>query len=103
MNKKKKDLSLLILLCVTAVIGLINMIFNGNKELIVSYLICMSVIPVMYFNYSLCKFENRWENYWKEKNPGSGEPTELRLMIAKIGEWIIIILGFAVALIPNFS
>ena len=103
MNKKKKDLSLLVLLCITAVIGLINMIFNGNKELIAPYLICMSVIPVMYFNYSLCKFENRWENYWKEKNPGSGEPTELLLKSTKIVGWITLILGFAVALIPNFS
>ena len=101
MEKKKKDLSLLAVLCITAVVGLINIIFNGNKELIVPYVICMSIIPVMYFNYSLCKWENRWENYWKEKNPGTGEPTELRLMLAKIGEWMVFVLGLIIALIPK--
>ncbi len=101
MDKKKKDIKLLIFLCITAVVGLINLILNGNRVLIFAYVVAMSIIPVIYFNYSLCKWENRWENRWKEKNPGTGEPSELRLSVAKIGEWIIFVIGLILALIPK--
>ena len=102
MDKKKKDLKLLVVLCVTAVVGLINILLNGNKELIFSYVACMCMISVLYFNYSLCKWENRWRNYWREKTPGTGEPTEWWLTISKIGEWCTFVLGLILALIPKF-
>lgn len=101
MDKKKKDLELLGLLCLTAVAGLINILLNGNMEVIPTYLICMCVIPILYFNYSLCKWENQWSNRWREKNPGTGEPTVWLLKTTKIGEWIIFIVGMAFALIPK--
>ena len=101
MSKKKKDIKLLIVLCLTAVFGLIHLLLNGNKVLVFAYLACMCVIPILYFNYSLCKWGIRWENMWKEKNPGSGEPSEYWLARTKIGAWVIFILGMILALIPK--
>ena len=101
MNKKKKDVKLLIVLCVTAVLGFIHLLLNGNRALVFPYLACMCVIPILYFSYSLCKWGIRWENMWQEKNPGSGEPSEYWLARAKIGEWAIFILGMILALIPK--
>ena len=102
MDKKKKDLKLVLLLIVTAVVGLIHLIFNGNKELIPAYLLLVVVaIPVSYFSYSLGKWRNRWENIWTEKNPSDGEPSEWLVIVGKIGGWFMFICAMIIALIPK--
>ncbi len=88
MDKKKKDLELVGLLCLTAIAGLINILLSGNtKNLFVYCVVMCATIPCLYFNYSLCKLGNRCENFWKEKNPGTGEPTKWLLITTKISLW----------------
>jgi hypothetical protein len=102
MDKKKKDLKLVLALIVTAIIGLVHMIFNGNKELLFAYvLLVIFAIPVTYFSYSLGKMGNRWENIWKEKNPGSGEPSSWLVISTKASGWFAFICAMVFALIPK--
>ena len=102
MNKQKKDRNMVVLLCFTALVGLANILLNGNFELIFLYLLFMVVsVPTIYFNYSLCKSENKWHSLWRERTPCDGEPSVVRLKTGKIGEWGAFILGLILALIPS--
>ena len=102
MNKQKKDRNMVVLLCFTALVGLANILLNGNFELIFLYLLFMVVsVPTIYFNYSLCKLENKWHSLWRERTPCDGEPRVVRLKTGKIGEWGAFILGLILALIPS--
>lgn len=102
MNKQKKDRNMVVLLCFTALVGLANILLNGNFELIFLYLLFMVVsVPTIYFNYSLCKLENKWHSLWRERTPCDGEPSTFRLGIAKIGAWGLFIFGLILALIPS--
>ena len=100
MDKKKKDLQLVIVLCVTAVVGLVNILLSGNTENVFVYCFLMVVsIPCLYFNYSLCKSGNRWKNFWEEKNPGSGEPSDWLLGKTKICLWALYAVACLMALV----
>ena len=102
MNKQKKDRNMVVLLCFTALVGLANILLNGNFELIFLYLLFMVVsVPTIYFNYSLCKLENKWHSLWRERTPCDGEASVVRLKTGKIGEWGAFILGLILALIPS--
>ena len=102
MDKKKKDRKLLVVLFITTAVGLVHLIFNGNSALIVAYLLCTLVgIFGVYFSYSLCKWENQWGNFWNEKNPGKGEPSDFMLTMSKAGSWAFFIIGMIFALIPK--
>ena len=102
MDKKKKDLKLILVLIITAIVGLIHIIINGNKELLLAYvLLVVFAIPTTYFSYSLGKWENCWDNIWKEKNPGDGEPSKWLIVTGKIGGWFAFICAMVFALIPK--
>ena len=102
MDKKKKDLKLILVLIITAIVGLIHIIINGNKELLLAYvLLVVFAIPTTYFSYSLGKWENYWDNIWKEKNPGDGEPSKWLIVTGKIGGWFAFICAMVFALIPK--
>ena len=102
MSKKKKDLRLVLLLIFTAIVGLIHLLVNGNKELLAAY-IGFAVVGMIsiYFAYSLSRFKNRRENYWKEKNPGDGEPTDILIVMVKFGGWVMFVIAMIFALIPK--
>lgn len=100
MDKNKNTIFLLCQI-VVAVIGLAFMFFNGRTSMMLMYCVIMAVdIPTMYFNYSLCKWENKWHSRWSERNPCDGEPSEFRLRVAKIGEWVLFIAALIIALLP---
>lgn len=102
MNKKKRDINMVILLCVTALVGAVNMVLNGNFVFLFPYILFMGIsVPVLYFNYSLCKLENKWHSHWNERSPCDSEPSSYRLTKGKIGEWGLFILGLVLALIPS--
>lgn len=102
MDKKKKDVKLLVVLFITTAVGLVNLIFNGNTPFIGAYLLCTLVgIFGVYFSYSLCKWRNQWGNFWQEKNPGKGEPSDLMLTMSKAWAWAFFIIGMIFALIPK--
>lgn len=102
MDKKKKDLKLLLFLIITAIVGLIHLIVNGNRALILAYVLsAVFAISTTYFSYSLGKWANRWENTWKEKNPGDGEPSAWLVISTKIGGWFFFICAMILALIPK--
>ena len=101
MNKSQKDGRLVKLQCITALIGAVNMLINGNR-LLLYYLLFMAVsVPLIYFNYSLCKWENKMHSRRNERTPCDGEPSTFRLGIAKIGAWGLFIFGLILALIPS--
>lgn len=97
----KKNKRFLLCQIIVALIGLIWMVVNGHFTLLVPYIISMVIaIPTMYFNYSLCKWENRWHSALRERNPCDGEPSDFRMVMGKIGEWTLFILALIVAFLP---
>ena len=102
MNKSQKDGRLVKLQCITALIGAVNMLINENSRFLLYYLLFMAVsVPLIYFNYSLCKWENKMHSRRNERTPCDGEPSTFRLGIAKIGAWGLFIFGLILALIPS--
>ena len=70
MNKGRKDRNMMIMLCITAVVGATNILINGNFVFLLPYLLLMAIsVPTLYFNYSLCKWENKWHSCWNERTP----------------------------------
>ena len=101
MKKGRKDRNMMIMLCITAVVGATNILINGNFVFLFPYLLLMAIsVPTLYFNYSLCKWENKWHSCWNERTPCDGEPSSYRLTMGKVGEWAVFIIGLILALIP---
>lgn len=99
---KKKDIKFLVCQIVVAVIGLLFMVFNGSTKLVWWYILMMAmVIPMTYFNYSLCKRENRRHSKWEERYPCNSEPSEFKLITSKIGEWILFIFALSLTFLPS--
>lgn len=99
-DERKKNLRLVVFMCFTSILGLIDICVGGDVEILVLYVICMvSSIPTLYFNYSLCKWENRWHSIKYERRACDGEPSEYRLKTGKIAEWSLFIVGLIVSLI----
>ena len=99
-DERKKSLRLMVCLSVTAIAGAVSICIDGAFGLLILYVICMGVSsPALYFNYSLCKWENRWHSVWNERNACDGEPSEFRLNMGKFGEWTAFIIGLIVAII----
>lgn len=97
----KKNKRFLLCQIIVALIGLIWMVVNGHFTLLVPYIISMVIaIPTMYFNYSLCKWENRWHSALSERNPCDGEPSDFRMVMGKIGEWTLFMLALIGAFLP---
>ena len=99
-DERKKSLRLMACLCITAIAGAVSICIDGAFELLILYVICMGIsIPTLYFNYSLCKSENRWHSIKYERYACDGEPSEFRLNMGKFGEWTVFIVGLIVAII----
>lgn len=99
--ERKKDIRFLICQIAVAVIGLVVMLINERTRLLPMYLIIMAIdIPVMYFNYSLCKWENKWHSRWNERTPCGGEPSSFRLTTGKASEWALYILALVIVFFP---
>lgn len=99
--KNKKDRTFLICQIIVAIVGLVVMIINSRFTFMWAYIVCMLCsIPAIYFNYTLCKFENRWHARWNERNPCGGEPSLFLMYSNKIAEWMIFILALILALLP---
>lgn len=100
-DKKKKDVRLLICLIVVSLFGAVAIIVKQNYFLFAMYIPLSSLgILTLYFNYSLCKLENKWRAMWYERNPSDGEPSDFHLIMGKIGGWLIVIIAFVLALLP---
>lgn len=101
MTEKKKDVVFLTCQTAVAILGLLFMIIKGRFALIWMYLLVMAaIIPSTYFNYSLCKFENKWHSRWNEKKPCDGEPSLFRLRMGKLSEWACYILALSMVFLP---
>ena len=59
-----------------------------------------AIIPSTYFNYSLCRFENKWHSRWNEEKPCDGEPSLFKLRMGKLSEWACYILALAFVFLP---
>ena len=100
MSDNRKDKNFIRFLCVTALVGAVNILLNGVYTMLLVYVPCMAIsIPTLYFNYSLCKWENKWHGLVNEKNPCDGEPSKYRLVTGKVGEWFLFGLGLVLSLI----
>lgn len=100
-EKRKKDRIFVVCQIAVAVLGAAAIIIKGNAILLAAYIPLMLIsIPWIYFNYSLCKWENKWHAAWNEKNPCDGEPSQFRLITGKIGEWALFIIALVLAVLP---
>lgn len=99
---RKKDRIFVLCQILAAIFGGIMLALKQNDVFLGLYIVCMAAsIPTMYFNYSLCKWGNRMHSAWNEKNPCDGEPSNYRIVLGKIGEWLVFILGLALVLLPS--
>lgn len=100
-EKRKKDRIFVICQIAVAVFGAVAIIVKGNAVLLAAYIPLMLIsLPTMYFNYSLCKWENKWHAAWNERNPCDGEPSDFRLAMGKIGEWALFLIALVLAVLP---
>ena len=100
-EKKKKDRIFVVCQIAVAVLGAAAIILKGNFILLAAYIPLMLIsIPWIYFNYSLCKWENKWHAAWNEKNPCDGEPSDFLIRRSKIGAWALYIIALVLPLLP---
>ena len=100
----KKDKRFLLCQIVVATIGLIWIVIKGNYMFLLPYILFMVIaIPTMYFNYILCKWENKWHSRWSERNPCDGEPSNFRLIMGKMSEWALFIVALIIAALPAMT
>lgn len=100
-DKKKKDIRLVLALCVTAVLGALNMVIHRHFALLACYIpIMLLSIPLLYFNYSVAKIANRKYSFFNERNRGDGEPSDFRLAVNKTVFWGLYIVALILALLP---
>lgn len=99
--EKKKNIRFLVCQIAVAIVGLVVMLVNGRTALLPAYVIDMVlIIPTTYFNYSLCKWENKWHSRWNERTPCGGEPSTFRLVTGKVSEWALYILALIIVFLP---
>ena len=99
--EKKKNIRFLICQIAVALIGLAWKIYRGAFSLLWIYVLFMTfAVIAMYFNYSLCKLENRMRSRFYDRTPHDGEPSDFRLVVGKVAEWMLFIMMLVVALLP---
>lgn len=97
MMEKKKDIRFLICQIVVVVVGLVYMLIGGRFRLILMYLALTALtVPCMFFNYSLCKWGNKWHSIWHERTPCDGEPSSFMLTMNKISLWTLFIIALII-------
>ena len=100
-EKYKRDRIFLICQIAAAVLGAAVIIVKDNYFMLGLYVPFMVIsVPMIYFCYSLCKWQNRWHADLNEKNPCDGEPSQFRLVTGKIGEWALFIIALVLAVLP---
>lgn len=67
---------------------------------VLTLVLLAAIIPSTYFNYSLCRFENKWHSRWNEEKPCDGEPSLFKLRMGKLSEWACYILALAFVFLP---
>lgn len=107
MSGEKKDRKFLAFLCVTALVGLANILLNGVYGALLPYLLCTGLsVPALFFNYTLCRWGNRlqlWINgVHFEKDYTDREPSEDQLRISKIVLWTVFGAGLCISLATIF-
>ena len=101
MKKKGKDRIFLTVHFLITAVGLVILILRENAVLIFLYLLCMSFMPLNYFNYSIRRWGNRRHAALHEKKPCDGEPSAYNLVRSKISLWFFHILGLILPLLPT--
>lgn len=92
MSGEKRDRKFLAFLCVTALVGLANILLNGVYGAFLPYLLCTGIsVPALFFNYTICRWGNR-----------NREPSEDQLRISKIVLWTVFGAGLCISLATIF-
>ncbi len=92
MSGEKKDRKFLAFLCVTALVGLANILLNGVYGAFLPYLLCTGLsVPALFFNYTICRWGNR-----------NREPGEDQLRSIKIVLWTVFGAGLCISLATIF-
>lgn len=98
---KKKNIKFLVCQIAVALIGFLFMLYNGATKIVWGYIFIMAmIIPMTYFNYSLCKRQNSRHSKRYERYPCNSEPSEFKLIVSKISEWIIFIFALFLTFVP---
>ena len=100
-EKYKRDRIFLICQIAAAVLGAAVIIVKGNYFMLGLYVPFMVIsVPMIYFCYSLCKWQNQWHADLNEKNPCDGEPSDFLIRRSKIGAWALYIIALLLPLLP---
>lgn len=92
---EKKDVRLAVCMLITFAIGLVCIILKENYILLSYYIPCsFGSVLALYFNYSMCKFTNRWRVHT------NSEPSRFLLVSGKIAEWVVFLLSAITAALP---
>lgn len=92
MSGEKRDRKFLAFLCVTALVGLANILLNGVYGAFLPYLLCTGIsVPALFFNYTSCRWGNR-----------NREPSEDQLRSIKIVLWTVFGAGLCISLATIF-
>lgn len=102
-DKKKKDLLLIAVQCVTALLGAVNLLLGGKYELLIFYGILMFFsIFCLYFNDSLCRTLTRQGRWKRPPTEDDYTPSETELKAGKIIEWVVFCIALIVAIAASF-
>lgn len=102
-DKKKKDLPLIAVQCVTALLGAVNLLIGGKYELLIFYGVLMFFsIPCLYFNDSICRMLTRQGHGKRPPTEDDYEPSETELKLGKIIEWTVFCIALVIAIASSF-
>lgn len=98
--KFKKDLGLLVCLCVTAAIAC-TVSALGAGAIALAYMIPGFVVSLLgiYFSYPMVHLGHRWYLYWNARSYTDTEPSELSIISAKAGFWLLYVTFLIFALV----
>ena len=102
-DKKKKDLLLIAVQCVTALLGAVSLLLGGKYELLIFYGILMFFsIFCLYFNDSICRTLTRQGHWKRPPTEDDYTPSETELKAGKIIEWVVFCIALIVAIAASF-
>ena len=99
---ERQDRNFMICQIITAGLGAVWILVKRNFVLLAGYIPLMALaIPMIYFNYRLCKWQNKWHGVRNERYPCDGEPSDRRLIIGKVSSWVVYIVALILAILPE--
>ena len=102
-DKKKKDLLLIAVQCVTALLGALNLLLGVKYELLIfSVIFIFFYILFFYFNDSLCRTLTRQGRWKRPPTEDDYTPSETELKAGKIIEWVVFCIALIVAIAASF-